>query len=156
MIETSSHVLRDDEPCFGMSVREDTDGHFRSYLVVLRGGDLQMAAVDHGPNPEYMGKIPPMYIPSPEGLDSVGLMLELSERHRHDLRWFRRAQEMREGSTLIKDILRQEEQLLLAARNQTVIGPYQSTQRNSHNHTQVVREWFDERARRTKRRQYAV
>lgn len=157
MIETSTHVLHDDEPCFGLSVREDTDGCFRSYLVILRGDDLQMAVVDHGPNAEYSGKIPPLFMPSPEGLDSVGLMLEMSERHRHDLRWYRRAEEMRQGSTLIKDILKQEEQLQLAARNQTVIGPYQSTQRNGHNHTQVVRDWFDERAKRTgKRTNYPV
>lgn len=149
MIETTSHVLRDDEPCFGLSVREDPDGHFRSYLLVLRGDELQMATVDHGLNEELSGKIPPMYVPSPEGENPVGLMLQMSESHRHDLRWFKRAEEMREGSTLIRDILRQEEQLLLAAKNLTVIGPHQTTQRNGHDSTAVRRAWWAERAERT-------
>lgn len=149
VIETTTHILQNDEPCFGLSVREDDDGHFRSRLLVLRGDDLQMAVVDHGEDPEYAGKIPPMYIPSDEGENPVGLMLEMSERHRHDLRWYRRAIEMREGSTLIRDVLRQEEQLLLAAKNVTVIGPHQTTQRNGHDSTAVRREWWAERARRT-------
>ena len=149
MIETTTHVLRDDEPCFGLSVKEDDDGHIRSRLLVLRGDDLQMAVIDHGPSGEYAGMIPPMYVPSDEGENPVGLMLEMSERHRADLRWHKRAIEMREGSTLIRDILRQEEQLMLASRNLTVIGPHQTTQRNGHDSTAVKREWWAERARRT-------
>ena len=149
MIETTTHVLRDDEPCFGLSVKEDDDGHFRSRLLVLRGDDIEMAIIDHGPVGEYAGKIPPLYVPSDSGENPVGFMLEMSESHRHDLRWHRRAIEMREGSTLIRDVLRQEEQLLLASKNLTVIGPHQTTQRNGHDSTAVKRAWWAERAERT-------
>lgn len=154
-IETMTHVLNTSEPCFGLSVREEPDG-FKSRLAILRGDELQTCVINHGHDEEFTGKIPPLFVPSYEGENPVGLMLQMSEDHRHDLRWWKRALEMKEGSTLIKDVLRQEEQLLLQAKNRTVIGPYQTTQRNGHNHQKVVRDWFDERAQKTGKRSFPV
>lgn len=136
-----------------MSVREEPDG-FKTRLAILRGDELQTCVINHGLNTDYTGKIPPMFVPSTEGENPVGLMLQMSEDHRHDLRWYRRAMEMKEGSTLIADVLRQEEQLLLAAKNHTVIGPHQKTQRNGHDHSKVVRDWMDERAAKTGKRSF--
>jgi hypothetical protein len=155
VIETVSHVLSSEEACFGMWVSE-VNGHFVTRLKVKRGERLEDAYIDHGPSGEYAGKIPPMGVPSVEGENPVGLMLEMSEAHRHDLRWYRMAVEQQESSTLIKDVIRQEEEALLAVRNQSSFGPHQTTMRNGHNHEQVVRDFMEERAARSGRRSYAV
>ena len=147
-IETASFTLEADQPCYGLSVFEDATG-FCSRLVVLRGGQPVGVVIHHGPNEEYSGKIPPMFIPSTEGENPVGLMLEMSERHRHDLRWFKKAEEMKQSSTLIKDVIRQDEMARLAIKNQSVFGPAITKQRNGHDSTQVKRDWWAERSRRT-------
>jgi len=147
-IETADITLGANEECFGMQVWEAADG-FRTRLIFLQN-DLPVGIViHHGPDEEYSGKIPPMFIPSTEGENPVGLMLEMSERHRHDLRWFKRAEEMKQASTLIKDVIRQDEMARLAIKNQSVFGPAITKQRNGHDSTQVKRDWWAERSRRT-------
>ena len=144
-IVTADVTLSADEPCFGMQVWEAADG-FCTRLIVLQN-DLPVGIViHHGPSEEYSGKIPPLLVTDEA---NVGSMLAESERHRQDLKWFKRAEEMRASSTLIADVIRQDEQARLAIKNQTVVGPYQTTQRNGHNHVQVKRDWWAERARRT-------
>lgn len=155
MIETVSHVLTDDEPCYGCWVSE-VNGHFVTRLKIMRGGQIVDAYIDHGPDPEYSGKIPPMGIPSSEGENPVGLMLEMSEHHRHDLRWYRMAMEQLEGSTMISDVLWQEEEALEVIRNRSTFGPHQTTQRNGHSHEQVVRDFMELRAERTGKRRFAT
>ena len=153
MIETTTHVLRDDEPCYGLSVREEDDG-FVTRLAIMRGDELQTCVIHHGPDPEYSGKIPPLFVPSTEGENPVGLMLDMSERHRHDLRYWKLAQEYKGESTLIKDVLEQDEKALLQIRNASTLGPYVSAQRNGHNHQKVVRDWFETRAAKTGKRRF--
>lgn len=155
MIETASHVLQDSESCYGMWVSE-VNGHFVTRLKIMRGGIIVDAYIDHGPDPEYSGKIPPLGVPSAEGENPVGLMLEMSEAHRHDLRWYKQALEMQQSSTLIKDVIRQEEEALLAIKNHSTFGPHQITQRNGHHHANVVRDWMEERAKRTGKRNFHV
>lgn len=152
MIETTTHILRDDEPCFGMSVREEDDG-FVTRLVILRGDDLQTCTIKHGPS-AFSGMIPPMFVPSPEGENPVGLMLEMSEHHRSDLRYWKYAEELRESSTLIKDVIEQEEKALLQVRNASVLGPHVTVQRHGHSHEKVQRDWMDTRAARTGKRSF--
>ena len=154
-IETVTHILQNNEPVQEMVVVERENGDFVTRLKVIRGDHFIVAEINHGPNEEYEGKIPPLFM-APQGAETVAFMLDQSEFHRQDLRYWRMANEMREGSTLIKDVIRQEEQALLAIRNQTVVGPYQKTQRDGHNHEQVVRDFMDERAKRTKKRSYAI
>jgi hypothetical protein len=156
MIETWTHVMPDDEPCYGMWVSERDDGHFVTRLKVRVGDHFEFAEIDHGPNPEYSGKIPPLGVPSVEGENPVGLMREMSAAHRVDLRWYRMALEQQQGSTLIKDVIRQEEQALAAVRNRSAFGPYQTTQRNGHNHSQVVRDFMDQRAEFEGKRRFAT
>ena len=155
MIETVSHVLNSGEKCFGMWVSE-VNGRFITRLKIERGGQIVDAYIDHGPNEEYSGKIPPLGVPSVEGENPVGLMLEMSEEHRHDLRYWRMANEQREASTLISDVIRQEEEALAVVRNRSTFGPHQTTQRNGHSHEKVVRDWFDHRAEVTGKRQFKV
>ena len=153
MIETTTHVVSNSEPCFGMSVREE-NGDFITRLAILRGDELQTCVIHHGPNEEYGGKIPPLFVPSTEGENPVGLMLEMSERHRADLRYYNMAMEMKGESTLINDVLEQDEKALLQIRNASTFGPHQSTQRNGHSHEKVVRDWFDKRAAITGKRKF--
>ena len=56
---------------------------------------------------------------------------EHAERSRYDDRYEKYRQELKAESTLIPDILRQEEAKLLAKQNRSVIGPYQRTQRGA-------------------------
>src|SRR3990167_2120296 len=128
-LEIAEGVLDYDEPTYGMSVFEDATG-FCTRLVLLRGEQPVGLVIHHGPPPEFSGKIPPLFVPSVEGENPVGLMLQMSESHRHDLRWWIRAKEMKEGSTLIQDILMQEWEAREWVHNRSTFGPHQTTERN--------------------------
>ena len=144
-VETADLMLSANEPCFGMQVFEAADG-FCTRLIVLRG-DLPVGLViHHGPDEEYSGKIPPLLVADES---NVGAMMEESERHRRDLRYYRRAEEMRQSSTLIQDAIRTDEAARLAVRNQSTFGPHQTTQRNGHASTQVRRDWWAARVEAT-------
>jgi hypothetical protein len=155
MVETWSHILRPDEPTWGMEVAETPSG-FMTRIRVLRGGVLVWAEINHGPNAEYSGKIPPLFVPSIDGENKAGEMLQESENHRHDLRYWRRAKEMKEGSTLIRDVIRQEEEALEWVANRSVFGPALTKQRNGYSRDTTHREWNEERARRTGKRSFAT
>lgn len=155
MIETTTHVLNRAEPCYGMSVREEPDG-FKTRLAIMRGDELQTCVINHGPDEEYSGKVPPLFVPSVDGENSVALMLDMSEAHRQDLRYYKRAKEMQESSTLFSDVLRQEEEALAYIRNQSSFGPLHSKQRNGYSHEKTVRDWFDTRDRRTGKKRFAT
>ena len=153
MIETADFILDADEPTFGMSVFEDDSG-FCTRLLVLRGGLPVGMVIHHGPDQAMSGKVPPLFVPSVDGENPVGLMLQLSEEHRQDLRWYQRAKELKAGSTLIKDILRQEEEGRQWVHNRSSFGPHQTTQRNGYSHQTTVRDWFQERDRRRGHRSF--
>ena len=146
-IETADFILDADEPTWGMSVFEDGSG-FCTKIVVIRG-DLPVGLViHHGPDPEMSGRIPPLFVPSVEGENNVGLMLQMSEEHRHDLRHWKRIQRYKAESTLIPDIIRQEAEAREWIHNRSSFGPYQTTERNGYSHQTTVRKWFTERDRR--------
>lgn len=147
-LETADFSLDMDEPTYGMAVFEDASG-FCTRLRVIRSGCPLDVTIHHGTDAELSGKVPPMFVPSVEGEVPVGLMLELSEKHRNDLRWWEKAQQMRAESTLIQDILKQDEADHLASRNLSTFGPHQVTQRNGHNRRQVERDWWAERVHRS-------
>ena len=153
MIEQWSHVLRDDEPVQEMVVVERPNGDFVTRLKVIRGDGFIDATINHGPNALFSSKIPPLFM-APQGAETVGFMREMSDAHRRDLRYYKQAIEQIEASTLISDVVRQEEEALAAIRNQSTFGPVLTKQRNGHNHTQVERDFMDARAERTGKRQY--
>lgn len=152
-IETADFILNGDDPTYGCTVYEDATG-FCTRLVILRGGQKVGVVIHHGPDPEYSGKIPPMFIPSVEGECSVALMLEGSEQHRHDLQWYIKAKEQLAQSTLIPDIIKQEEEAREWIHNRSTFGPHVTKERNGYSHETTVRDWFDTRAERTGKRQF--
>lgn len=154
-LEAIGMLIRDDEPTWGMAVGEDDHG-FYTRLRVVRADQIIMAEIRHGPDPEYSGKIPPMFVPSVEGEMSVGEMMEMSEAHRHDLKWYRKAMAMKANSTLIRDVINADEAARYAIRNRSSFGPLIAKQRGGYSQQTNRRDWFEERARRTKRRNYAV
>ena len=63
---------------------------------------------------------------------------------------WKRAEEMRQSSTLIADVIRQDEEDRLAIKGRSVFGPDQTTQRNpAYSHQTTLRNWWAERVRRT-------
>lgn len=157
-IETADFTLDSDEPTWGMTVYEDATG-FCTRLVLQRpkdSGQFVGMVIHHGPDPEYMGKIPPLFIPSVEGECSVGMMLEESERHRQDLHWYQKAKAQLDGSTLFADVLRQEEEARYGAKNLSTFGPHQVTQRGGYDHEKTVRDWFEQRDENRGYKQFPV
>lgn len=146
-IETADFLLDSDEPTYGMSVYEDATG-FCTRVVVLRGSEPVGLVIHHGHNEAMSGKVPPLFVPSVEGENPVGLMLQLSEEHRHDLRHWQTIQRYKAESTLITDIIDQEYELTQLAANKSTFGPHQTIQRNGHFRDAVRRDWFEERDRR--------
>ena len=85
-------------------------------------------SVDYGPVKNFKDATEVIY-PS-FGENSVGQLQELAERDRHSDKWAKRRRAMQAESTLISDILRQEEILLEVRRNRSHFGPGASVQRN--------------------------
>ena len=145
-IETADIILRADEICYGMEIWEDTDG-FRTRLIVERGDMPVGIVIHHGPDENFSGKIPPMFV---SGQFKVGEALEESERHRHDLWGWNHAQRVLEGSTLFQDAIAAEEQAIKALHGRSTFGPHQTVQRNpDYSHQTTVRNWWAERAEKT-------
>ena len=147
-IETADFMLRASELAYNMSVWEDDDG-FCTRITVERG-DLPVGIViHHGADEAYSGKIPPLFV---GGQATVGEMLAESERHRHDLKWFKKAEAMRASSTLFQDALTADEQARLLIKGRSSFGPEQTVQRNAANvsHQTTQRNWWAERSRITK------
>lgn len=157
-LETADFTLDSDEGTFGMTVYEDDSG-FCTRLVMERpkGSGMKVGVViHHGPDPEYSGKIPPLFIPSLEGECSVGMMLEESERHRQDLHWYHKAKAQLDGSTLFIDVLNQEEELRYAKVNRSIFGPTVVKERNGYSTQTTHRDWFAERDRRRGYSQFPI
>jgi hypothetical protein len=105
-------------------------------VKVVRDDRLAEFTTDFGPAQDFE-HIPPLFIPS-FGDDTVAQLQELAERHRHDLRWAKRKQEMIAESTLIRDILRQTEENREWIANRSQFGPVANVQRNVYD-TNVAR-----------------
>ena len=116
-----------DEPCH--SLREGPrNGRWVQRVYVVRGDAIAEWSKDYGPVTDWPDATEVIY-PS-FGENSVGQLQELAERDRHSDKWARRRREMQAESTLIPDILRQEERLLEVRRNRSHFGPGVSVQRN--------------------------
>lgn len=97
-------------------------------VKVVRDDRLAEFATDFGPAEDFE-HIPPLFIPS-FGDDSVAQLQEMAEHHRHDLKWAKRREEMVAESTLIKDILRREEEKREWAVRRSRFGPGGAVLRN--------------------------
>jgi hypothetical protein len=101
-------------------------------VYVIRGDEIAVHETDFGAaeNYEDLG-ISPMIIPS-FGENSVSEVQYLLDQNRHDNYWAKRSQELQEGSTLMRDIVSQIEEIEQVRRNVSIFGPVQTTQRNGY------------------------
>lgn len=97
-------------------------------MWVVRGDAIAEYRTTIGPAKSFPD-VPPLLLPG-MGECSVAEFQAEAERHRHDDKWIKRGKEMLAESTLIPDILRQEEVLLDVVRNRSRFGPGLSVQRN--------------------------
>ena len=94
---------------------------------VIRGGRKAKFETDFGPASDWPHATPVIY-PS-FGENSIGELQWLAERDRHNDKWAKRRKEMLAESTLIADILRNNEIMLEVQRNRSQFGPGVSVQR---------------------------
>lgn len=119
--------VHSDEPCYSLQ-EGPRNSRWVQRVYVIRGDAIAEYSVDYGPVQNFKNATEVIY-PS-FGENSVGQLQELAERDRHSDKWARRRREMQAESTLIPDILRQEETLLEVRRNRSHFGPGVSVQRN--------------------------
>ena len=126
-----------DEPSWGLSEQSEMvalpDGS-RQYrwvqrVRVVRDDRKAEFVTDFGPAGDF-DHIPPLFLLS-VGTDSVAQLQEEAERHRHDLKWLKRRQEMAAESTLISDILRREEEKRDWIASRSRFGPGGAVRRNA-------------------------
>lgn len=115
-------------------------------VTVIRDDKKAHYLTDLGPEGDFK-YVTPIMIPS-FGENTVAELQYLAEKNRQDFYWQRRAEEMLEGSTLIHDLINQEEEIHQIIRNRSVFGPSYNHQRNGY--SQVTME----RRLRTKREKY--
>ena len=148
------HLIADrispDEPAYGLQEGPYTvNGKRRwlQYVFVIRGDAIANHITDFGPAEDFKD-IPPLLVPS-YGDDSVAELQEMAERHRHDDRYVRRAREMLAESTLIRDVLRQEEMKIAGFANRSSFGAGGNYQRNGFPLRAVNEERKNRREERT-------
>ena len=138
-----------DEPCHGL--REGPrNGRWVQRVYIVRGDAIAEWTKDYGPVSDWPDATEVIY-PS-FGENSVGQLQELAERDRHSDKWAKRRREMQAESTLISDILRQEETLLDVVRNRSIIGPAITVQRNDFPREAVIGKFKEKRNARTSRK----
>ncbi len=130
----ATHVMPD-EPCYGLTENR-IGGRWIQRVFVVRGDAIAKFETDFGPASDFPDATPIIY-PS-FGENSVAQLQEMAERDRHDDRWAKRRREMQAESTLIKDILRQEEALIDVRANRSTMGPAITVQRNDFPREAVI------------------
>jgi hypothetical protein len=108
-----------------METRES--GRWIQRLWVIRGDRKAKYETDIGPASDFPDATPIIYIS--DGDDTVAELQYLAEMDRRNDKWAKRRREMQSESTLIADILRQEERKIAERQNRSVFGPYHSVQR---------------------------
>jgi hypothetical protein len=115
-------------------------------VFVVRGDRKAKFETDFGPVADWPDATEIIY--ASYGDDSVGQLQELAERDRHSDKWAKRRKEMQAESTLIADILRQEEEMMEVRRNRSHFGPGITIQRIDFPREAVEREQRNARNRR--------
>lgn len=141
-------LLSTDEPCYGLW-EGPKGGRWIQRVFVVRGDAIAKHETDFGPVSDWPNATETMY-PS-FGENSVGQLQDLAERDRHSDKWAKRLQERKAESTLISDILKQEEELLDVVANRSNFGPGVRVQRNDFPREAVQSKHKEKRnARRTR------
>ena len=127
-------------------------GRFITTFKLLRDGELADYMVDHGPEDP---RVPPTllvtYLEHP-----FGEVFEAAEAHYNDLRWWKHVLDLKAQSTVLIDVVNQEDARRLIVQNKSVLGPYVRHQRNNQNPQAAERAWNDERRRRTGKKVFAT
>ena len=125
------HVVADriypDEPCYGLQ-EGPVHGRWVQKLWVIRGDRKAKYETDFGPASNWPDATPFVYMSV--GDDTVAELQHLAEMDRRDDKWAKHRRELQAESTLIADILRQEEAKIQGRQNRSVIGPVITAQRN--------------------------
>ena len=116
-----------DEPCHGLW-EGPKKGRWLQRVFVIRGDAIARWTKDYGPITKWPDATEIFY-PS-FGENSVAQLQELAERDRNSDKWAKRGREKLAESTLIADILRQEETLIDVRANRSRFGPGIAVQRN--------------------------
>lgn len=146
------------EPCYGLwegfeiapvpgAKNGAQDWRWIQKVFVVRGDTISKHVTDFGPADDFE-MITPIFIPN-EGTDSVAVLQAMAEKNRHDTYWQTRAKEQLESSTLISDLIEQEQKIAAIIRNRTASGPYVTNQRNGYSHTTSMRNFKQRREQRT-------
>ncbi len=143
-----THWIHPDEPCYSLQ-EGPRNGRWVQRVYVIRGDAKAEWSKDYGPVSDFPDATETIYFS--DGDDSVGQLQELAERDRHSDRWAKRRREMQAESTLIPDILKQEEELLDVVRNRTTIGPAITVQRNDFPREAVINKRKEKRNARKSR-----
>lgn len=136
--------IHSSEPCHGL-YEGPKGGRWIQRVFVVRGDRIAKFETDFGPASDFPDATETIY--ASFGDDSVGQLQELAERDRHSDKWAKRRKEMQAESTLIADILRQEEMMMEVRRNRSHFGPLVSTQRIDFPREAVEREQRNARNR---------
>ena len=145
MASIITHRVHPDEPCHGL-YEGPKGGRWIQRVFVLRGDRIAKFETDFGPASDFPDATEIIY--ASYGDDSVGQLQELAERDRHSDKWAKRRREMQAESTLIADILRQEEMMMEVRRNRSHFGPGISIQRIDFPREAVQEERNNARNRR--------
>lgn len=134
--------IHPDEPSWGLW-EGPKKGRWIQRVFVIRGDAIAKWTKDYGPITKWPDATEIFY-PS-FGENSVGQLQEMAEHDRHSDKWAKRRREMQAESTLIPDILRQEEILLDVKANRSHFGPGVSVQRNDFPREAVINKFKEKR-----------
>ena len=146
------------EPCYGLwegyevapipgAPNGASDWRWIQKVFVVRGDTIAKHITDMGPADAFE-MITPIFIPN-EGTDSVAVLQAMAEKNRHDTYWQTRAQEQLAESTLISDLIEQEQKIHAVIHNRTSNGPYVTNQRNGWSRVTTQRNFKERRQQRT-------
>ena len=138
-----------DEPCHGLW-EGPKKGRWVQRVFVIRGDAIAKFETDYGPASDWPDATEIIY-PS-FGENSVGQLQEMAEYDRHSDKWAKHRQRVAAESTLIPDILRDEEIKLDVIANRSNFGPGVSVQRNDFPREAVNSKFKEERNARYPRR----
>ena len=112
-------------------------------VTVIRGDRKAHYVTDLG-EPEDFEYVTPIMIPG-FGEDTVREVQYLAEQNRHDHYWQKRAEEMLSESTMIRDVINQEEEIHQIIRNRSMFGPSYNHQRNGYSQVSMERRLREKR-----------
>lgn len=134
IIATSVHP---NEPCYGIyegprlthMPDKSTEWRWVQRVYVVRGDAIAEYSRDFGPAKDFES-VTPLLMPS-FGDDSVAQLQYWAEKNRQDDYGQKLLERYQAESTLIRDVLRQEEEILAIKANRSILGPNLNRQRNS-------------------------